>query len=90
MSRLAEVINRNVNIVGINCARKIKKCCLAADDTVIGTRANEENIRELCSVLNSFYVTSGLKVNYNKSVIMRIGKDMDVDNLLLHQMNLCG
>ena len=82
MSRLSEVINRNANIVGINCGGKTKKCCLAADDTVIGTRANEENIQELCSVLSNFYSTSGLKVNYNKSVIMKIGKDMDVRQLI--------
>ena len=81
MSRLSEVVNRNANIVGINCAGKIKKCCLAADDTVIGTRANERNIQELCYVLNSFYKISGLKVNYNKSAIMTIGKHTDVRQL---------
>ena len=70
MSRLSEVINRNVKIVGIACTGRVKKCCLAADDTVIGTRANNKNIQELCTVLRSFYEVSGLKVNYNKSVIM--------------------
>ena len=82
MSRLSEVINRNDCIVGISCAGKIKKCCLAADDTVIGTRANAANIQEFCSVLNNFYAISGLKVNYNKSVIMRIGKKMNEQQII--------
>ena len=82
MSRLLEVINRNEKIVGIACANRVKKSCLAADDMVIGTRANNQNTWELYQVLRSFYKVSGLKVNYSKSVIMRIGKWKESDQVL--------
>ena len=52
---------------------KWKKCCLAADDTVIASRATEDNLREIVNTLDEFYNSSGLKVNYNKSVIVRLG-----------------
>ena len=86
MSHLAEVLNREPHLEGINCAGIEKKCCLAADDTVIGLKAEKKNMRMLIRVLNAFYVTSSLKVNYNKSVIVRIGKwkrshhELQVDN----------
>ena len=73
MSRLSEVLNKNVQLEGIKCAGREKKCCLAADDTVVGIKATVDNLVMLLRILDLFYYHSGLKVNYNKSIIMRIG-----------------
>ena len=74
MSLLSKVLNREPQLEGIQCTDTEKKCCLAADDTVIGMKAEENNMRLLIRILTAFYENSGLKVNYNKSVIVRIGK----------------
>ena len=73
MSRLNVVINNNHNLQGIHCGDSEKKCCMAADDTVISLQGHQKNLSELEVVLKSFYSISGLKVNFHKSKIMKIG-----------------
>ena len=73
MSRLSERLTRNESIEGITCGENEKKCCLAADDMVTASRVTEHNLSEIVNTLEEFYVNSGLKVNYNKSIIVRIG-----------------
>ena len=77
ISRLAEVLSKNNKIKGIKCANTEKKCCMAADDTVIAARGSDKNLKEIIRVLQAFYVDSGLKINYDKSSIVRIGKWKD-------------
>ena len=73
MSRLNTVINDNHKLQGIHCGDTEKKCCMAADDTVISLHGNQDNLSELEMVLKAFYSVSGLKVNFHKSKIMKIG-----------------
>ena len=73
MDRLSNVINKNTNIVGVQHNGVVKKVDMAADDTVVCMTGTEANLRELSKVLEKFYLVSGLKVNFEKSVIMKIG-----------------
>ena len=73
MSRLGAVINRDEKIQGIKYGNIEKKCDMAADDTVLFVKGTKENLEEIRRVLKSFGNISGLKVNYEKSVAMRLG-----------------
>ena len=74
MSRLGDVIDMNSGIEGIQYANTCKKFGMAADDTMICTKATADNLSEVCNVMREFSEVSGLRVNFEKSVIVRIGK----------------
>ena len=44
-----------------------------ADDVTVFLDGTEENVASICKLLELFGRASGLKVNYNKSAILRIG-----------------
>ncbi|XP_071729280.1 uncharacterized mitochondrial protein AtMg01250-like [Rutidosis leptorrhynchoides] len=47
-----------------------------ADDTIFFEKWDSNNIRSLLTLLKCFELTSGLKVNYNKSNLFGIGVDV--------------
>ena len=77
MEMLANVVRDNSVIQGIQCENQQKKIALAADDTMLSVTASQECLVEVNKVLDSFADVSGLKVNFGKSVIVRIGKNRE-------------
>ena len=80
---LANKIRINRNIKGITIDDYVHKVCQYADDTEILLLFDESSLRELLSVLDNFETVSGLKVNSDKTEIMKIGKAKNCQNELL-------
>ena len=73
MEALARVIRDNKGIEGIPIENMEKKIGLIADKTLLVTKACRSSLKELERVLSEFERQSGLKINYNKSVIAVVG-----------------
>ncbi|GKV40773.1 hypothetical protein SLEP1_g48376 [Rubroshorea leprosula] len=51
-----------------------------ADDTILFGEANEQNIKAAKSIMRTFELVSGLKINYNKSTLIGINVDTEEIN----------
>ena len=80
---LANKIRTNQSIKGITINNVEHKVCQYADDTEIIILYDEQSLRELFCVFDSFDSISGLKVNTDKTEIMKIGKAKTFDTVLL-------
>ena len=82
---IAEILNSKINanhqIEGILIPgqSKEKKCGQFADDTWASIKANEKSFKNFFKELNKFTDNTGLKVNYNKTQILRIGSSRNSD-----------
>ena len=70
---LAINIKSNSRIEGLEILGEEEKISQYADDTNITSAYKESSINEVIKELNTFYDNTGLKVNYDKSVIFKIG-----------------
>ena len=84
MESLAQVVRDNPKIPGVRFEEFEKKIGLIADDTLLITEASVPTIQEVENVLDWFERTSGLKINYNKSVICSIGRKKINFSMYLH------
>ena len=64
------------------------KCEAYADDVNLMMPPKEESIREVISVLDKFEKISGLKVNKDKTQVMRIGRSASSDPVLCSDLGL--
>ena len=75
METLATVIRNNPKIKGISVnGEGEKKIGLVADDTVLTIKASSESFREVVGVLEDFERQSGLRINYEKSIVCTVGR----------------
>ena len=70
---LALNIKMNKNIKGIEIAGYTETISQYADDTNIWSLFQEESIKEIINELEKFHGSTGLKVNYEKTIIYRVG-----------------
>ena len=70
---LANYIRKNENIKGIKIDEAIFKIIQFADDTALPIEYDAASLTEVICTFDLFYTISGLKVNYNKTEILRIG-----------------
>ena len=70
---LAHLIRVNKHIKGIKIGHQTHKISQYADDTVILSMFCEESVNEIVNTFDKFNCSSGLRVNYDKTEIMRIG-----------------
>ena len=89
---LAGVIRENDQIEGVSVenaemGRKEKKVGMVADDTMIAIKATTSSFIETVKVLKAFEMASGLKVNYEKSVICRLGSNNETNFTLSVECN---
>ena len=80
---LANKIRVNNNIKGITINGNEHKLCQFADDTEITILFEENSLRELMLIMDNFEIISGLKVNSDKTEIMKIGSAKKSDKQLL-------
>ena len=80
---LAEAIRSNKNIIGLQIHKKEHKLSQYADDTTLFLKYNEQNIRNCMGTLRDFESVSGLKVNTEKTKVIKIGAARD------NRINLC-
>ena len=75
LETLANIIRDDHLIKGITLGSIEKKIALAADDTLLSLQATNQCLSQLLRILKAFEKVSGLKVNTNKSYIIRVGKN---------------
>ena len=89
---LARVIRENDQIEGVSVenvemGKREKKVGMVADDTIITIKATRSSFIETVKVLKAFETTSRLKVNYEKSVICRLGSNNETNFTLTTECN---
>ena len=85
---LAEAIRTNKNIEGLTFFKKEHKVSQYADDTTLFIKANESSIYNSMSTLKLYEVISGLRVNTEKTKVIKIGGWRDSRTILCQNMNL--
>ena len=70
---LGKMLRNNENVKGININRKTFLLSQYADDTQIFLDGTEKSLQETLSVLDNFYIISGLKINIEKTKAIWIG-----------------
>ena len=70
---LAEAIRSNKNIEGLTLYKQEHKISQYADDTTLITKANENSIRASMSTLKEFENISDLRINKEKTKVIKIG-----------------
>ena len=70
---LGETFRANNEISGISVCGKEQKISQFADDTTLFMKFNENNLRICMSVLQNFYLISGLKINVEKTKAIKFG-----------------
>ena len=70
---LGKMLRTNENVKGININRKTFLLSQYADDTQIFLDGTEKSLQETLSVLDNFYIISGLKINIEKTKAIWIG-----------------
>ncbi|GKB25262.1 RNA-directed DNA polymerase, eukaryota, reverse transcriptase zinc-binding domain protein [Tanacetum coccineum] len=84
---IAKVLaNRLLQVVGLVVSEQKPKIFSKAfqfvDDALISREWSHENAKNLCRLLRCFHLASGLKVNFSKSKIFRVGATIGETNLL--------
>ena len=70
---LAEAIRSNKKIKGLTIYKQEHKISQYVDDTTLFTKANETSIRTSLSILREFENISGLRINKEKTKVIKIG-----------------
>ena len=76
---LAIAVRNDKNIVGIDTGGECFKIIQYADDTTLTLTGGPTSIRNVLSLFEAFKFVSGLRINLDKTEILRIGKDRDND-----------
>ena len=85
---LAEAIRSNTNIKGITIRDKEHKLSQYADDTTLFLKQEEHSIRSCMRTLLEFEEISGLKINKEKTKVVKIGVERDNRMKLCTDLNL--
>ena len=76
---LAHKIRENQNIKGIKVNGQEKKLSQFADDTVLFSLFESDSLNGIINTFSHYENNTGLKVNYDKTIIYRIGSLRDSD-----------
>ena len=85
---LAEAIRSNPDIKGLNLLEKEHKISQYADDTTLFLKPEEKCIRSCMVTLNEFEKISGLKVNTDKTKVVKLGDWGDSRTTLCNDLKL--
>ena len=85
---LSEATRVNTKIEGIVSHNQEHKVSQYADDTSLFLKASEEALRESMLVLNEFQQISGLKVNTEKTKVIKVGRWGDDRTTFCNDLNL--
>ena len=85
---LAEEIKENKSIKGIKIANTTYKIGQYADDTLLLLDGSEESVRQSMVTFKWFYLCSGLKLNFDKTVAVCIGRMVNSDIVLCPEIKM--
>ena len=75
-------------VEGLTIQRKEHRLNQYADDTSLFLKASERNLRNSLDILQWFYFKSGLKINIQKTKVIRIGPIRETDRRFCRENNL--
>ena len=78
----------NNQIEGLKINNKTHKTSQYADDTSVFIKASERNLQESLNTLNWFYLRSGLKINFSKTKVIKIGPIRETDRRFCRENDL--
>ena len=70
---LSTIIRNSKEVVGFQLHDREVKFSAYADDVTVFLDGTRKNVESVCKLLDYYGVASGLKVNYKKSAVLRIG-----------------
>ena len=76
---LTQAFVKDPEFKGITVQKKEHKISQYADDTSAFMEASEKNLRKGLEILEWFYQQSGLKINYSKTKVIKIGSERESD-----------
>jgi len=86
---LTQAINNHERIQGLQIGDYVTKVVQFADDTCLTLRYNEENLKTSLKILGDYQIASGLKLNMEKTEILKIGPISVTDGKLCPELNIC-
>ena len=81
-------INHTANIEGINFAKTEGRSETFADDTTIYITRSEKNLRNCVKYISAFATISGLQCNLDKTLVIPLGGNYDVTDVLCKDLDL--
>ena len=81
-------IKQNKEIKGISIRNSTYKIGQYADDTFLLLDGSEKSLRQSMKIFNHFYLCSGLKLNYDKTVAVWLGEAMNSNKTLCPEIKL--
>jgi len=84
----AVAVRANADIKGIKIGTETHKIIQFADDTALTLKYEEHTLEETYILLREFALVSGLAINLDKTIIMRIGRIKNSGEILLPQNNV--
>ena len=79
MEILTNAVINHKDLNGIEIDNQEYLISLLADDTTLLLDGKEKSFRAVFGLLERFAKISGLQINYNKTIAIRIGLDVDVE-----------
>ena len=76
------------HITGITYAKREDRCSAYADDATLFMIRTEENLRNTINILHQFSQLSGLHCNLDKTKVVPIGGNFDIQNKICPEINL--
>ena len=85
---LGASIRENTELQGYTVKGKEHRISQFADDTTLFIAYNERNLRLCMEILEEFHLISGLKINVDKTKVMKFGRNRDSSDILYQDLNL--
>ena len=85
---LALALNNEEDFKGLTLVNKEHKLSQYADDTSIFMEASDKNLDMSLKILTWFYEQSGLKINFSKTKVIRLGNIRETDRRFGRENNL--
>ena len=85
---LGTVFREHTQLQGYKIGNREHRVSQFADDTTLFITRSEMNLRLCMSILGEFYLVSGLKINVDKTKVVKFGWDRDSRDILCPDLNL--
>jgi len=86
---LTKAIKNSNDIKGLSIGQFYSKLSLFADDTCLTLQYDEKSLKTAFSILTNFQAASGLKLNIDKTEILKIGPISRTGETLCPEFNIC-
>ena len=85
---LGTAFREHTQLQGYRVGNREHRVSQFADDTTLFITSSEMNLRLCMNILGEFYLVSGLKINVDKTKVVKFGRDRDSSDILCPDLNL--